>query len=38
MEPEDSLPDSQEPTTCPYPEPAQSSSRPPSHFLKYKTI
>jgi hypothetical protein len=33
MEPEGSLPHSQEPATCPYPEPAQSSScSPPSHF------
>jgi hypothetical protein len=28
MEPEGSLPHSQEPATCPYPEPAQSSSCP----------
>jgi hypothetical protein len=34
MEPEDSLPHSQEPATCPYPEPYQSSPCPPSHFLK----
>jgi hypothetical protein len=29
MEPEGSLPHSQEPATCPYPEPAESSSCPP---------
>jgi hypothetical protein len=29
MEPEGSLPHAQELTTCPYPEPAQSSSWPP---------
>jgi hypothetical protein len=34
MEPEGSLPHSQEPATCPYPEPYQSSPWPPSHFLK----
>jgi hypothetical protein len=34
MEPGGSLPHSQEPTTCPYPEPAQSSPCPSSHFLK----
>jgi hypothetical protein len=34
MEPEDSLPHSQQPTTCPYPEPYPSSPCPPSHFLK----
>jgi hypothetical protein len=34
MEPGGSLPHSQEPATCPYPEPAQSSPCPPSHFLK----
>jgi hypothetical protein len=28
MEPEGSLPHSQEPATCPYPEPDQSSPRP----------
>jgi hypothetical protein len=28
MEPEGSLPDSQEPATCPYPEPTQSSPFP----------
>jgi hypothetical protein len=33
MEPEGSLPHSQEPATCPYPEPDQSSQCPPSHFL-----
>ena len=31
MEPSSSLPHSQTPVTCPYPEPDQSS---PSHFLK----
>ena len=34
MEPEGSLPHSQEPATCPYPEPDQCSSCPASHFLK----
>jgi hypothetical protein len=34
MEPEGSLPHSQEPATCPYPEPYQPSPCPPSHFLK----
>jgi hypothetical protein len=34
MEPESSLPYSQVPATCPYPEPALSSPHSPSHFLK----
>jgi hypothetical protein len=34
MEPRGSLPHSQEPATCPYPEPAQSHPWPPSHVLK----
>jgi hypothetical protein len=34
MEPEGSLPHSQQPATSPYPEPYQSSPYPPSHFLK----
>ena len=34
MEPEGSLPHSQVPAICPYPEPDQSSPCPPSHFLK----
>ena len=34
MEPKGSLPHSQAPATCPYPEPHQSSPCPPSHFLK----
>ena len=35
MEPEGSLPHSQEPATCPYPEPARSIPYPPKyHFLK----
>jgi hypothetical protein len=34
MESEGSLPHSQQPATCPYPEPYQSSPCPPSHFLK----
>jgi hypothetical protein len=34
MEPEGSLPHSQVPATCPYPEPARSSPHPTSHFLK----
>jgi len=34
MEPESSLPHSQVPATCPYPEPVRSSPYPPSHFLK----
>jgi hypothetical protein len=32
MEPEGSLPYTQETSTCPYPEPDQSSLRPPPHF------
>jgi hypothetical protein len=32
--PEGSVPHLQEPTTCPYPGPAQSSPLPPSQFLK----
>ena len=36
MEPEGSLPHSQAPATCPYPEPEQSSPCPPSHFLKIR--
>jgi hypothetical protein len=38
MEPEDSLLHSQEPATCPYPEPHKSSPCPPSHFLKLHFI
>jgi len=34
MEPEGSLPHSQVPASCPYPEPARSSSYTTSHFLK----
>jgi len=34
MEPEASLPHSQVPATCPYPEPARSSPSPTSQFLK----
>ena len=34
MEPEGSLPYSQEPATCPYPEPDQSTSCPPSNLSK----
>jgi hypothetical protein len=34
MEPEGSLPHSQVPATCPYPEPAQSSPYPTSYFFK----
>ena len=34
MEPEGSLPHSQVPATCHYPEPARSSPYPTSHFLK----
>ena len=34
MEPESSLPHSQVPATCPYPEPARSSPCPTSHCLK----
>jgi len=34
MEPEDSLPHSQEPATCPYPEPDRSSPFPHPHFRK----
>jgi hypothetical protein len=35
MEPEGSSPYTQEPTTCPYPEPDQSSLRPPTQLLEY---
>jgi hypothetical protein len=34
MEPESSLPHSQVPSTCLYPEPTQSSPHPTSYFLK----
>ena len=34
MQPEGSLPHSQQPATCPYPEPARSSPCPHIHFLK----
>jgi hypothetical protein len=34
MEPEGSIPHSQAPATCPYPEPTQSSPYPSSHFMK----
>jgi hypothetical protein len=34
MEPEGSMPHSQEPATCSYPEPGKSTPRTPSHFLK----
>ena len=34
MEPEGSLPQSQVPATCPYPEPARTSPHPTSHLLK----
>jgi hypothetical protein len=34
MEPEGSLPHSQQPATYPYPEPARSTPHPTSHFLK----
>ena len=34
MEPEDLLPHSQDPATCPYPEPHQSNTFPPFHFFK----
>jgi hypothetical protein len=34
MEPEGSLPHSQAPTTCPYPEPEHSNPCSPPHFLK----
>ena len=34
MEPEGSLPHSQVPATCPYPEPARTGQTPTSHFLK----
>ena len=34
MEPEGSLPRLQEPTTCPYYEPYESTPRLPSHILK----
>ena len=33
MEPEDSLPHSQQPVTCPYPEPDQSNPRPSGNIL-----
>jgi hypothetical protein len=38
MEPEGSLPDSQEPATCPYPEPAQSSSCLPPHPTSRRSV
>jgi hypothetical protein len=38
MEPEGSLPNSQHPAICPYPEPYQSTPCPPSHFLKIHFI
>jgi hypothetical protein len=38
MEPAGSLPHSQEPATCPYPEPDQPSPCPPSHFLKMHSL
>ena len=39
MEPEYSLPHSQVPATCPYPEPTLSSPHnPTTHFLKFKCI
>jgi len=34
MEPEDSLPHSQVPATCPYPKPARSSPCPPIQLLE----
>jgi hypothetical protein len=34
MQPDCSLPHSQQPATCPYPEPYQSSTCPPSHVFK----
>ena len=34
MEPQSSLPYSQAPATCPYPEPDRSSPYPPSHFMQ----
>jgi len=37
-EPEVSLPHSQVPATCPYPEPARSSPYPTSNFLKIHLI
>jgi hypothetical protein len=38
MEPEDSLPHSQQPTTCAYPEPDRSSPCPTSHFSRFILI
>jgi len=38
MEPEGSLPHSQLTATCPYPEPARSSTFPTAHFLKFIII
>ena len=38
MEPEGSLPLSQEPTTFPYPNPDRASPCPPFHFLKIHFI
>ena len=38
MEPEGSLPYSQMPATCPYPEPARSIPYPSSHFLKIQDL
>jgi hypothetical protein len=36
MEPDGSLPYTQEPATCTYPEPDQSSLRPPPNLLKFR--
>ena len=36
MEPEGSLPHSQEPATCPCPEPDQSILRPPTNLFKMR--
>ena len=38
MEPEGSLPRLQVPETCPYPEPHQSSPRPPPHSISWRSI
>ena len=38
MEPERSLPHSQVPATCPYPEPARSSPYPPIHPTSWRSI